>query len=84
MHIGLEGRDASAHVQLLSEEDVRQRVNVATNTNLKSGGGNIATTEQKAATASQHTLSDVLVVELWISSLVLPSIEEKQRVAETR
>jgi len=54
MHIGLEEKDANEYVEQLSDEDVQQRVNAATDTESNIVGSK---TMQKTTTASQHTLS---------------------------
>ena len=55
MHVGVEEKDAQAYVDQLKDEDVRQRINAATNNEGKSD----SMTQNKTATmSSEHSLSE--------------------------
>jgi len=54
MHVGVREKDAAAYVARLSDDDVRQRVNAATNTS--ESLGEKPETHHNEATTSQHSL----------------------------
>jgi len=76
MHIGVEEKEAMSYVEKLSEEEVTQRVNAATNTKSDVGGSNNVSVEQTATSTSHYTLSQRPRLRKQMERLLYPNAKK--------